>query len=251
MPRRVFVTPERLALAPGPLFLSGADFRYVARVLRLGAGDELVLFDGRGREARARVERVEVEAARVLLVVEAPAEATREPARLPITCVVGLLKGEKMDLVVQKATELGVGRIVPAQTARSVVRLDAARAATRLARWRKIAREAARQCGRADAPELDAIAPLEDVLAAAPPEAWRAIFHEGPEAVPLRGSLPPARPPAAVIAIGPEGGFEPGEIEAAQRAGFRVVGFGPRVLRAETAALAALAVIGFALGDLG
>jgi len=153
--------------------------------------------------------------------------------------------------VAQKATELGVTRIIPVATERSVVRLDAERAASRAARWRKIAVEASRQCGRADAPEIDAPAPLLDALAALSPGGIRLLFHEAERGDTARAALASAEGAAITVAVGPEGGFAPAEVEAARGAGFRVVGFGPRVLRAETAALAALTVAAFARGDLG
>ena len=236
-------------LAAGRLTVAGADHRYLARVLRLGPGADLTLFDGRGREARARIVAVDAGQAQVVLEVDAPEERLAAAA-VPITLVVALLKAEKMDLVVQKATELGAARIVPARADRSVVRLDAARAASRLARWRKIAREAARQCGRADLPAIDEPRELGAALEAAPEAAWKAIFFEGARATSLRAALPAKPPPAVVLAVGPEGGFADEEVELAREAGYVVVGLGPRLLRAETAALAALAAVGYALGDL-
>jgi 16S rRNA (uracil1498-N3)-methyltransferase len=236
------------SLAPGRLRLAGVDFRYLARVLRLGPGAELVLFDGLGREARARI--VSVGGHEVEVEVEEP-RVQEAPRRLHLTLMVALLKSEKMDLVVQKATELGVDRLVPVAAARSVVRLDPARAAARVSRWGKIAREAARQCGRADAPEVAAPLPLGEAVAQAPADAWKALLHEGTRAASLRSALPDRPPQAVVAAVGPEGGFEAAEVDAAREAGFAVVGLGPRILRAETAALAALVVLGYALGDLG
>lgn len=234
------------------VIVTGDDHGYLCRVLRLRVGDELVLFDGAGREAPARIVTIDPGPGAVELALTAPpGPAVVAPAPLALTLILGLLKGEKMELVVQKATELGVARIVPVSCARSVVRLDAARAGGRADRWRKIAREAARQCGRADTPTLTPVTSFAEAVAAAPADAFRAIFYEDARAVSLRRALPAMRPPAAVLAVGPEGGFDADEVAQARAAGFVVVGFGPRVLRAETAAIAALAVLGFALGDLG
>jgi 16S rRNA (uracil1498-N3)-methyltransferase len=129
-----------------------------------------------------------------------------------------------------------------------VVKLDAARGASRSERWRKIAREAARQCGRADVLEVAEVSTLEAALAAAP-EGARFVFHEGARTSPLAAALP-ASATQVTAAVGPEGGFTDAEVAAARAHGFVPVGLGPRVLRAETAALAALAVLGWALGDL-
>jgi len=236
-------------LAAGRVAVSGADYRYLARVLRLGPGAPVTIFDGRGREARARVAVVDAGRGELVLEAEAP-EAQAAPAALDLTLLIALLKAEKMDLVVQKATELGVARIVPVCAARSVVRLDPTRAAAKATRWRKIAREAARQCGRSGVPAIAEPCDLAEALKAGPGDAWRAIFFEGARASSLRAALPDEPATAAVLAVGPEGGFEDAEIELARAAGFVVIGLGPRTLRAETAALAALAAVGYALGDL-
>src|SRR5262249_23384952 len=130
-----------------------------------------------------------------------------------------------------------------------VVKLGAERAAGRTARWAGIAEEAARQCGRADLPEIVEVSPLDGALAAA--AGWRLLLDEAERTVSLRALLPAVPPPVVTVAVGPEGGFTPDEVAAARAAGFAIGGLGPRVLRAETAALAALAILGFAVGDLG
>jgi 16S rRNA (uracil1498-N3)-methyltransferase len=230
-------------LAEGSLAVSGADHHYLVHVLRAVAGEGVVLFDGRGGEASARIERIGEQS--LVLAVAAPTRA-RAP-RLELTLLVSLLKGEKMDLVVQKATELGAARIVPLRAERSVERLLEGRAGARVARWQKIAREAARQCGRADAPDIAAPhAPAEAFSAAA---GFRVLFQERTETS-IRQALPATPPERAAAAVGPEGGFTDAEVAAARAAGFVICGLGPRVLRAETAALAALVIIGFSVGDL-
>jgi 16S rRNA (uracil1498-N3)-methyltransferase len=247
MGARLWVEPA--TLSAGARRVDGDDFRYLARVLRLAHGDELVLFDGAGREARARVEHVDGITGFMTLEVEAPAPVdARAQGATSITLLCALLKGEKMDLVVQKACELGAARLVPVTAARSVVKLDAARGASRSERWRKIAREAARQCGRADVLEVAEVSSLEAALAAAP-EGARFVLHEGARTSPLSAALP-ATATHVTAAVGPEGGFTDAEVAAARALGFQPVGLGPRVLRAETAALAVLAVLGWALGDL-
>ncbi|HSM92707.1 MAG TPA: RsmE family RNA methyltransferase, partial [Anaeromyxobacteraceae bacterium] len=158
-----------------------------------------------------------------------------------------LAKGEKIDLVVQKATELGVARIVPWEAARSVVRLEGERAEERARRWRRIAEEAARQCGRADVPEVRAPASLGELAAELPPGFLPILFHG-------EGSVPIARLPAAggvVAIVGPEGGLTPAELGALERAGAVRASLGPRTLRAETAAIAAVALLQARYGDMG
>ena len=223
--------------------MTGADHHYLARVLRLRAGDSVVLFDGAGAECDARLERVGERSSALRIEARRKAPAARGPA---ITLLMGLLKGDKMDLVVQKATELGAARLVPVVTSRSVAKTDARRP-----RWLKIAREAARQSGRADLPELGPVTDLHEALAGAPKDALRLMFWEEARDRPLRGALPSAPPPAVVLAIGPEGGFSAEEVAVARTHGFVLVGLGARTLRAETAALAAVVLLSHALGELG
>jgi 16S rRNA (uracil1498-N3)-methyltransferase len=232
------------AVLEGPRVLAGATFHHLAHVLRVRAGDKLTLFDGRGREAEALV--VRLWDGELLVQVGAVRQGTRAP--VAITLLVGLLKGDKMDWVVQKATELGVARLAPVATAHGVVKLDGERAAGRHARWIRIAAEAARQCGRSDVPEIAEVSDLAAALDAA--SGWRVVLHEAAKGASLRALLPAVPPPIVTVAVGPEGGFAPDEIEAARGRGFVMCGLGPRILRAETAALAALAVLGFAVGDL-
>jgi 16S rRNA (uracil1498-N3)-methyltransferase len=232
----------RLALAP-------AAANHLTRVLRMQGGDALSVFDGAGREHRARIAsvhglRVEIE------VGEALPPLPESP--LAITLAQGVSRGERMDYAIQKATELGVARIVPLLMARSVVRLDARQAAARLEHWRGVAIGACEQCGRATLPLLETPRPLADYLAAvagsASPGSLRLVLLPG------AGSGPAALPaPLAAIEllIGPEGGLDPAETALVQAAGYRGLRLGPRILRTETAAAAAIAALQALRGDLG
>ena len=234
--RRVHLPPERI---DGERGLLGAEARrYLADVLRLAPGAEVEVFDGRGGRYRAEIEPG-FEAVRL-----GPREAV-PAAPLELALVVALAKGEKMDLVVQKATELGVARVLPFEAERSVVRLDPARADERAERWRRIAAEASRQCGRADVPEVRAPSALGAALAALPPSAPAVVFHPG------GGGLPAPGPAASIAAIvGPEGGLTDAEVRACEAMGAVRAGLGPRVLRAETAAIVAVALLQARFGDL-
>jgi 16S rRNA (uracil1498-N3)-methyltransferase len=246
MPARLHVDPARLTA--DAVVVSEEDHRYLVRVLRLGVGDAVTLFDGRGAEADATIARLGPRA------VELRVNARRVEAAPPgpqLTLIQALARGEKLDLVVQKATELGVGRIIPVTTQRAVPRLDTLRATSRRVRWQKIAREAARQSGRSDVPEVEPVTSLAVALDSSPRDALKLLLWEEARHVRLRELLPATPPTAIVIAVGPEGGFAAEEVAHARGAGFQPVGFGPRILRTETASLAALAVIGYALGDLG
>jgi 16S rRNA (uracil1498-N3)-methyltransferase len=245
---RVFVDPERLAA--DLVTLADEDHRYLMRVLRLELGDLVTMFDGVSAEADGRITRIGPRA--VELKVEARRNMGAE-SRLTLTLIQALAKGEKLDLVVQKATELGVSRIFPVTSSRSIPQLEAMRAIGRRTRWQKIAREAARQCGRTDVPSIEVVTPLPTAMHAVPKDALRIILWEGARGTKLEQVLPTAdqpRPVEVAVAIGPEGGFSNAEVESAKAAGFVPAGLGPRILRTETASLAALAILQHRLGDL-
>ncbi len=227
------------------LELPPAAARHVLQVLRLRPGARLRVFDGSGREHEAELVAAGRGAARARL--GAPVAPLPE-SPLAVTLIQGVCRGERMDLVVQKAVELGAVRILPVLTARSVPRLDGARAERRQAHWQAVAAAAAEQCGRAVVPEVAPPRPLAAALADATLPAARYLLDpaaaEGPRAL-----APPGA--AAALLVGPEGGLADGERAAAAAAGFRGLRLGPRVLRTETAGLAALAVLQALHGDLG
>lgn len=230
-------------LAPGAvLALPEGAAAHAARVLRLAAGDAVTLFDGRGGEYAARIAAVRKAA------VDAEVLAFRErecESPLAIRLVQALQAGDKMDLTVQKAVELGVAAILPVASRRSVVRLDGERAARRVAHWQGVAVAACEQCGRNRVPEVAAIEPLDRWLAR--PAAAPLRLMLSPAAELTLQALPPAR--SLELLIGAEGGLDPREVEMAEAAGFVGVRLGPRVLRTETAGLAALAAIQTLWGD--
>ena len=241
---RFFCSPDQLELASGSFVdLPPGPARHAARVLRLAAGDGLTLFDGRGGEYPAVIDSVVKDRVGVRLGQRQDLE--RE-SPLDLTLIQALQGGDKMDFTLQKAVELGVGTFVPVASRRSVVRLDADRAAKRLEHWQGVAVAACEQCGRNRIPRVEAVQPLERALGQVAPGALRLALLPG-AAVSL-ASLPlPAGP--VVLLVGAEGGLAPEEAEAALAAGFRAVSLGPRVLRTETAGLAALAAIQALWGD--
>jgi 16S rRNA (uracil1498-N3)-methyltransferase len=223
-----FYTPD--LLGPGEYVLTGAEAHHLAAVRRFGPGDRVTLFNGDGNEYPAEV----VAAARKTVTLTVlPARPVDRELPFPLVVASALPKGDRADFLVEKLTELGVTRFVPLVTARSVVvpRESAAE------KFRRAVVEASKQCGR------------NRLMAVEAPQEWEAFV--------ARGDLPPARlvlhtgaglpglsrRGGAVVAVGPEGGFTAGELEAAAAAGWRVVGLGPRVLRVETAAVAAAAVL--------
>lgn len=224
--------------------LGGEQARYVGRVLRLRPGDALTLFDGSGGEYPATIDRVTKQELS-LSVGDHVARNAESPLKTRL--VQGISRGDRMDFVVQKATELGVHRISPVLTEFSVVRFDEERAAKRHMHWQKIAQNACEQCKRNIVPLIDAPQSLND---------WFADNRDmnGPGLV-LRADalevMPAVAPPGGelTILVGPEGGFSDTEQQRAAHAGLRAVTLGPRVLRTETAALAALSIAQATWGD--
>lgn len=224
--------------------LRGTAANHIERVLRLGPGDALTVFDGRGGEYEARIDAVRKEGVSLAIGRHHPVE--RE-SPLAVTLAQGVSRGERMDLVVQKATELGVRRIAPILAERSVVRLDARQADSKRRHWRAIAIAACEQCGRNTVPEIAAPATLTAFLPSLEPGSTRLILSPAGE---LKVRDLKTASAALIVLIGPEGGLSEAEHRAALDAGFRALGLGPRVLRTETAALAALAALQQHLGDL-
>jgi len=242
---RCFVPPP---LAAGDTRLLPEDAAaHVARVLRARAGQSLTLFDGRGGEYDATI--LQIDRAGVRVRVELQRAIERE-SPLRVTLLQALARGERMDLIVQKATELGVAAILAWGAERSVVKLDGAGLARRCEHWRAIAISACEQCGRNRVPAIDAVADLASACARADAASLRLLL--APEALGTLTSMAqqasPQRPDV-MLAIGPEGGFSDAELALAASHGFQSCRLGPRVLRAETAPLAALAALQAVAGD--
>ncbi len=220
---------------------------YLCRVLRLRVGDQLVAFDGAGRQWLARVAKVE----RGAVLVEAGEELRPVPeSPLAITLAQGIARGERMDLSLQKATELGAAAIQPLMTARCEVRLSGTRLERRLDHWRGVVIGACEQSGRARLPSIATPRRLADWLGAPPEEGHGAAFvltADGGGR--LRDQPPPAGP--ITLLVGPEGGLTQTEVADAVRAGFQPLALGPRTLRTETAGPAAIAAFQTLWGDLG
>ena len=230
-------------LAPGARFsLPPGPARHAARALRLAVGDAITLFNGRGGQYTARIERIHKD--EVAVSVSDFTDIERE-SRLRVMLAQGISSGERMDYTLQKAVELGVAAIQPVAAKRSVVKLAGERADKRVAHWQGVVASACEQCGRNQVPAVAPPLPLAHWLGQQ--KVGRLLFLS-PLAEARLADLPP---PAAQdwLVAGPEGGFEADEIAALQAAGATPVRLGPRVLRTETAALAALAAMQTLWGD--
>ncbi|XZG70621.1 16S rRNA (uracil(1498)-N(3))-methyltransferase [Chitinibacteraceae bacterium HSL-7] len=234
-----------LALTPDAEFhLPEAAARHV-QVLRLDAGDEVVLFDGDGGEYSARI--VEVAKRRVTVRTSVQSHPDVEAA-LDITLLQGVSAAERMDYAVQKATELGVTRIIPVEMQFSQGRLSGERAAKRLAHWQGVAIAACEQSGRTRVPEILPACALEDALGHAQSVGQKLTLS--PRGLAGLATLPQTTDSVALL-IGPEGGLSEGEELIAARAGFVALRLGPRIMRTETAAAVAIALVQARWGDLG
>lgn len=249
MSRRFFVPPP--ALDGDDVTLEGALAHRLVRVLRLRAGDEAVLFDGRGGEALARIESAGERRVRASII--ARRDGTPEPT-VRVHLYQSITKGERFDWLIEKGTEIGAARFVPLLTARAVVRTAAG--GQRAERWQRIVTEAAEQCERTVVPDVDEPMAFDAALASAP-GLLLLPYEEAPAATPGIAEALAANIDALFAAgevsifIGPEGGYEPAEVEQATVAGATVVTMGGRVLRSETAGLVALTLVMQATGQLG
>jgi 16S rRNA (uracil1498-N3)-methyltransferase len=216
---------------------------HLAKVLRARSGDQLILFSGDGCEYVGAIE--DVRGSRVTAAVGNAVNVDRE-SPFAVTLVQCVPRGDRMDFIVQKATELGVTRIVPVLSQRSVVRLDASQAESKAAHWRAVIVNACEQCGRNRLPAIDTPVPLLNYLGSSPSASARLVL-----APDLESAATPSDLHASVeIAIGPEGGFADDELAAFRIAGFVRVKLGPRILRTETAAIAALTWLQTRFGDM-
>jgi 16S rRNA (uracil1498-N3)-methyltransferase len=228
--------------------VGGAELEHMRKVLRLRPGDPLTLFDDEGWEHEGVIRAYTNAVGEITLVKSYRPE--RESS-LNVTLAQALGKGDKLDWVVEKATELGVSSIVPFLSARTVPRLDRAAAVKRGERWRRLALSAAKQSGRISIPEIGDLTDFSDLVARSWECALKLIFWEGEQERGLaQVRQETERLDSLLLVIGPEGGFTSDEVGAARRAGFQSVRLGMRILRTETAAVAAVSLAQFLWGDL-
>ena len=238
---RIFVSAQQLV--GDRVTLDRAAAKHLVKVLRLQVGAEVCIFDGCGTEIEGRILRASTAGVELALGQRRRVVSSS----VAITLLQSVPRGDRMDFIVQKTTELGITRIVPVLSSRGMVKPPAGKSQ----RWQAIAQEAARQSGRADVPEVAEPLALDVALAGAGAAGGtRLVFWEEERALPLRQVLAQLEPTPITLLIGPEGGFSAQEVASARAQGFRVVGLGPRILRVETAALVAVALTQSAVGGL-
>ncbi len=243
---RFFV--KREYLQAGRAILAGQELEHLRRVLRLTVGDAVTLFDDAGWEHQAVIRNLHPD--RGELEIRRSYEAGRE-SPLALALALGLTKGEKMDFVVEKATELGVRSIMPFTSSFTVPKLDDKKIAKRTERWQKIALSAAKQCGRTQVPEILPLCEFRSMVEGAGASRLKILFWEKESACSLRQlHQENGNATAILVAIGAEGGLSDAEAQWAMERGFASVHLGRRILRAETAAVAVLSLVQFLWGDL-
>lgn len=237
---RFFVPTE--AVRGNKILITGEEAHHILDVMRLKALDKVTAFDGTGKEYVGFIKEVK----RKALVVEIV--QTRMPpdlGRTRITLIQAIPKKDKMDYVVEKSTELGVHSIIPVMTKRTIARWDDRKRSKNAERWRRIARESSKQCGRASVPAIEAIKDFDDVVRNSTDYDLAIIAALSDDALSLKDAISGFSGGKAAIAIGPEGDFTPDEIRKAREANFKLVNLGPRVLKSDTAGLAVLAILNY------
>ena len=249
--RRFYAPPVAFALEEQTVSLGADEARHARNVLRLQPGDEVYVFDGAGKEFRCAVREFDRDGAALDVLVEV--QPARPESALILTLAIALLKGEKFDLVVQKATELGASCIVPVATARADVRIrngdDGKRKVTR---WQRIALEAAKQCGRARLMEIEEPVGFKALIDRVAPDCELPLMFAERSGNSLAEVVQnsPAGSGKVFALVGPEGGWADEEIELAREGGWQIVTLGGRTLRAETAAIVAISLLQHRFGDL-
>lgn len=224
--------------------IGGKEAHHILDVMRLKVPDKVVTFDGTGKEYTGFIKEIRTRSV-IVEIVETKTPRGREFSG--ITLIQAIPKKDKMDYIVEKSTELGISKIMPLVTGRTIPNWDAPKKAASVERWRKIAMEASKQCGRADIPEVDDIKNFRDIAAEADSYDLALIAALDDKAIKLKDALKGFTGGKVLIAIGPEGDFTADEIEEAKRSGFKLVSLGSRVLKSDTAGLFVLAILNYEL----
>ncbi|KUK64919.1 MAG: Ribosomal RNA small subunit methyltransferase E [Desulfofundulus kuznetsovii] len=232
----------------GRVNITGSDVNYITNVLRLKKGSFISVYDGRGRACLARIDKINKDKIGCTVVEEFA--AAPEPL-IKITLVQGLPKGDKMETIIQKCTELGVSEVIPLSCERSIVKIVQENAAGKVSRWQRVALEASRQCRRSVVPKVSEPMGWREILNSMPEDALGLLFWEKEDKCSLKDCLRASNPESIYLFIGPEGGFTADEVEMTKEFGVISVSLGPRIMRTETTGPAVMAVIQYELGDLG
>ena len=246
--RRFFI--EQTKITSTKIFITGSDAAHIKKVLRMKSGDRIGLFDGRGFEYEARIENLLAGSVEVS-ITKRFLSASESPVQIIVAQA--LLKDKKMDILARQLTEIGITKLIPFTSIRSVPRPDKKRLSERRKRWEKIAIEALKQCRRGHVTEIGETITFNDVIKIDDECDLKIVFWEN-ESKPISDAVQQVydRHYGKILAVlGPEGGFTEKEIEDARACGFVTASLGPRILRAETAAVAACTILQYLFGDMG
>lgn len=239
---RFYVSPD--SVKGDKIHVSKEESHHIIGVMRLGENDSVTVFDGTGREYSGRIESIKNKNV-IIAVDKVSISAAKSPVR--ISLAQAMPKKDKMDYIVQKATELDAKEIIPLESERTVVRATKEQAAHKKDRWHKIVIEAAKQCGRNDLPDISQVQPFDDLLKKFRQYDGVIMPCLSEKTIPLKSALSRIKSPKKLLLlIGPEGDFTPGEIERAEENGALLVSLGEIVLKSDTAAIAALAMLNYA-----
>ncbi|KJS22940.1 MAG: hypothetical protein VR72_03350 [Clostridiaceae bacterium BRH_c20a] len=245
--RRFFVSPENIK--GEEIQIKDSDVHHLTQVLRLKEGEKVIVFDGTGLEYEIIIRSLAV--GLVIGEIQGVTSSTRD-SLIGVTLVQGIPKGDKMELIIQKCTEVGIAKIIPVLTERTVVKLDDGKKGKRHERWQKIAQEASKQCRRATVPQIGEICTWEEYLTKVSNNEPVLVLWENETARGIKSYLQENNGlNKLTIVIGPEGGLAQQEVDKLLAIGAQTVSLGPRILRTETAGLAALVMVLYELGDLG
>ncbi len=236
-----FYVPKE-SVEGGRIVIRGKEAHHILDVMRLKKMDKVVTFDGTGKEYFGVIKEAD---AKSLIVEITDTRVLRSDKRAFITLIQAIPKKDKMDYIIEKGTELGVDAIMPVISERTIVDWDEKKKALSVERWKRIALEASKQCGRADIPEIGIIRDYNDMIGLNTCFDLAMIAALSEEARPLRDVLAGFGAGKVAVAIGPEGDFVPAEIETARNAGFKLINLGSRVLKSDTAGLAVLAIMSY------
>lgn len=243
---RFYVPPE--SIKGDEVIISGKEAHHILDVMRLKRLDKVVIFDGTGTECDGIIKETGPGASLSVTIVRIRRPSA--PTASQITLIQSIPKKERMDYIVEKATELGVSRIIPVVTARTIPRWSQFKRSIHADRWAKIAMAAAKQCGRADVPAVEGITGFRDCVKGSTGYGTALIAALSDEAVSLKDALRDRKDAEAVaVAVGPEGDFTPEEIGAARTAGFKLISLGKLVLKSDTAAIYALSILNYELSN--
>ena len=243
--RRFFIKQSKITSTK--IFITGSDAAHIKKVLRMEPGDRIWLFDGRGFEYEAMIENLLAGSIEVS-ITKRFLSASESPVQIIVAQA--LLKDKKMDILARQLTEIGITKLIPFTAIRSVSRPDKKRLSARRKRWKKIAIEALKQCGRGHVTEIGETITFNDAIKIDDGCDLKIVFWEN-ESKPISDAIQHRHYRKILAVLGPEGGFSEKEIEDARVCGFVTASLGPRILRAETAAIAACTILQYLFGDMG